>query len=61
VKALRFHPEAREELRAAAPFCEQESRNPGRELVREVKTVLDRVREGRRVAHPWKVPEFLRG
>lgn len=45
MKALRFHPEAREELRSAALFYEQESPNLGRELVREVKTVLDRVRE----------------
>lgn len=45
MRPLRFHPEAREELRAAALFYEEQSTQLGRELVREVRTTLLRVQE----------------
>jgi len=45
VKPIRFHPEARHELRAAARFYEDQVQNLGREFVREVRVVLTRVAE----------------
>ena len=45
MKPIRFHPEARRELRFAAQFYEREARNLGRELVIEVRAVLARIGE----------------
>jgi plasmid stabilization system protein ParE len=45
VKSLRVHPEARQELRAAARFYEDQVPNLGREFVQEVRVVLERLAE----------------
>jgi plasmid stabilization system protein ParE len=45
VKPVRFHPEARHELRSAARFYESQVQNLGREFVQEVRVVLTRIAE----------------
>ena len=45
LKAIRFHPEARQELRAAVLFYEGEARGLGRDLLQEVWAVLGRLAE----------------
>ncbi len=45
MKPLRFHPAARQELRAAAVFYRDESPGLGREFVRQVRIVLERIGE----------------
>jgi toxin ParE1/3/4 len=42
---IRFHPEARAELRAAVEFYEQQASGLGRDLVGEVRVVLERLGE----------------
>ena len=41
--AIRFHPDARQELRAATQFYEGEAAGLGRELIHEVRVVLGRI------------------
>lgn len=43
--AIRFHPDARQELRAAVQFYEGEAAGLGRELRHEVRVVLGRISE----------------
>jgi len=45
LRPVRFHPEARQELRFAAQFYEREAQNLGRELVAEVRAVVARIAE----------------
>jgi len=45
LKAIRFHPEARHELRAAVLFYEGEARGLGRDLLQEVRAALGRLAE----------------
>ena len=42
---IRFHPEARHELRAAVLFYETEAVGLGRELLHEVRVVVSRIAE----------------
>lgn len=45
MKPLRFHPEASQELRATVVFYRDESPGLGREFVRQVRIVLERIGE----------------
>jgi len=45
LEAIRFHPEARGELRAAFLFYEGEARGLGRDLLQEVRATLSRLAE----------------
>ena len=45
LKAIRLHPEARHELRAAVLFYEGEARGLGRDLLQEVRAAVSRLAE----------------
>lgn len=42
---VRFHPEARAELRTAVEFYRNRSQNLGRDLALEVRAVIDQIRD----------------